>query len=193
MLTATHPNDPCKVCGKAFIRFSSFESAVICGKPRCVAGFTKGLEKARKDEKRAERAEFFRRKEEAKPRPKLMGEAQSAFNSFIRARDSALPCISCQRYHIGSYDAGHYLSVGARPELRFDEENVHRQCVPCNQHLHGNIALYRMQLVKRIGQEAVDRLEGPHLAKKYTAAELSAIKHDYRTRARALIKARENQ
>ena len=61
-------------------------------------------------------------------------EAQAAFNKFIRLRDHDQPCISCGRHHGGQYHAGHFLSVGARPELRFEELNVHKQCAPCNKH-----------------------------------------------------------
>jgi hypothetical protein len=128
-------------------------------------------------------------RERLKPRSKWMAEAQAAFNRYCRLRDAALPCISCDRFHAGAYDAGHYLSTGARPELRFHEANVHRQCVPCNQHLHGNLVLYRLGLIRRIGLEAVERLEGPHEPRKYSIDELREIRDTYRRRARELEKA----
>jgi hypothetical protein len=46
--------------------------------------------------------------------------------------------------------------------------------------------------VKRIGQEKVDWLEGPHAPKRYTIDELKAIKADYGGRVRALKKACES-
>ena len=52
--------------------------------------------------------------------------------------------------------------------------------------LHGNQAAYRAQLVREIGLERVDWLEGPHPAKKYTADELKAIRDEYRAKAREL-------
>lgn len=92
-----------------------------------------------------------------------------AFVLYQGLRLMRQPCISCGRYHQGKYDAGHYRSVGACPELRFCEINCFRQCVPCNQHKSGNIIEYRINLVKRIGADKVAWLERQdHEPKKYT-------------------------
>ena len=58
--------------------------------------------------------------------------------------------------------------------------------------LHGNQAAYRAQLVREIGLERVEWLEGPHPAKKYTADELRAIRDLYRAKLRELVKERAN-
>ena len=87
---------------------------------------------------------------------------QTEFNKYIRLRDKDKPCISCGRHHQGQYHAGHYRSVGACPELRYDERNCFKQCAPCNNHLSGNLIEYRINLVKKYGQSAVDFLEGKH-------------------------------
>jgi hypothetical protein len=50
----------------------------------------------------------------------------------------------------------------------------------------GNILEYRIRLVKKIGQSAVDWLEGPHEAKRYTIDELKEIKARYRRLLREL-------
>ena len=121
-----------------------------------------------------------------KPRGKWMAEAQTAFNAWIRARDSHLPCVSCGRMHEGQWHAGHFLTTGARPELRFDEQNCHRQCAPCNSHLHGNLVLYRPELIRRIGLAAVEHLEGHHEPKKWSISELKVIRDEYRTKLRAM-------
>jgi 5-methylcytosine-specific restriction endonuclease McrA len=126
------------------------------------------------------------RKEAVKPRSQWLREAQTAFNAYIRKRDESMPCISCGRFHDGQWHAGHYLSTGARPELRFDEANVWRQCQPCNTHLHGNLVLYRAELIRRIGLAEVERLEGPHQPCKWTVTELKAIRDEYRAKVRAL-------
>ena len=111
-------------------------------------------------------------------------EAQAAFNAWIRHRDDKLPCISCQRHHTGQYHAGHYRAVGSNPALRFEPLNVHKQCSVCNNHKSGNLTEYRINLLKRIGQQALDWLEGPHDAKKYTIEDLRQIRDEYRLKLR---------
>lgn len=143
-----------------------------------------------------ERREIKVRKEKLKSRADHMREAQQAFNAWIRERDRLLPCISCDATPNNSdlltgsrWDAGHYRSVGACRELRFEPLNVHRQCVRCNRDLSGNAVEYRIRLVRRIGADKVDWLEGPHEPKKYTVDELKAIKAHYRALLRDLQRA----
>ncbi|WP_421555718.1 recombination protein NinG [Pseudomonas kitaguniensis] len=144
--------------------------------------------KARKALADVERKEIKVRKEKLKSRADHLKDTQQAFNAWVRARDAALPCVSCGRHHEGKYDAGHYRTVGSNPALRFEPMNCHRQCSPCNTRLSGNIVNYRIELLKRIGAEAVEWLEGPHEAKKYTVAELKAMTADYRAKTRELKK-----
>ena len=167
---------------------------------QAVCNYTCGLaikdvnqEKARKSLARVERREIKVRKEKLKSRADHMRETQVVFNEFIRLRDAAHPCISCDSVSTddglitGSrWDAGHYRSVGACPELRFEPLNVHRQCVRCNRNLSGNAVEYRIRLVQRIGAEKLDWLEGPHEAQRYTVEELKAIKAKYRAMTREL-------
>ena len=150
-------------------------------------------EKARKSLAQVERREIKVRKEKLKSRAEHLREAQTAVNEFVRLRDAHLPCISCDSMPsdhdliTGSrWDAGHYRSVGACPELRFEPLNIHRQCVKCNRNLSGNAVEYRIRLVKRIGADKVDWLEGPHSARKYTVEEIKTIKADYRALTREL-------
>ena len=99
----------------------------------------------------------------------------TAVNAYVRTRDDKEPCISCGRYHEGQYHAGHYRSTGSSPALRFDLANIHKQCMPCNTHLHGNLIPYRVNLIQKIGLAEVERLEGPQEPKKYTIDELKDI------------------
>lgn len=84
---------------------------------------------------------------------------QIVFNTYIRLRDKGKKCISCDEWLLGKYDAGHYYSAGNYSFLRFNEDNVHGQCVHCNQHLHGNLIEYSKKLEKRIGKERYNELE----------------------------------
>ena len=127
------------------------------------------------------------RRERLKTRREHMAEAQAVFNVYIRERDAGLPCISCDSQPndndliTGSrWDAGHYRSIGACPELRFEPLNVHRQCVKCNRNLSGNAVEYRIRLVRRIGADQVEWLEGHHQPQRLTIENLQAIKTLYR-------------
>jgi len=121
-----------------------------------------------------------------KDRAHWIKKAQTAFNAFIRARDAGLPCISCQRHHVGQYHAGHYRSVGACAALRFCELQVWKQCAPCNNHLSGNIANYRIELIKRIGLENVEKIENYNEVRRFTIDELKAIEAEYKDKLREL-------
>lgn len=101
---------------------------------------------------------------------------QTVFNKYIRERDANQPCISCETEKQDiQYHAGHYLSVGARPEHRFNPLNCHKQCARCNNWLSGNVAQYRLAMVGMYGLEAVEALEADHKAKKYGAEALKVI------------------
>lgn len=116
--------------------------------------------------------------EDLKPLSYFANKAQKAVNALVRYRDRNEPCISCGRFHDGSYDAGHYRSRGAAPALRFNLDNIHRQCVPCNQHKSGNAIEYRMRLIQKIGIERVEWLEGPHEAPHWKKDDYLRIEAD---------------
>ena len=178
MLQAVTRPKPCRVCRQDFTPVRPLQ--VVCGL-KCARSLPVATRKAEKESRKATRAAL----EALKPLSYWVQQAQTAFNAWIRERDKDRPCISCGRFHVGSWDAGHYLTTGARPELRFDEANVHRQCVPCNQHLHGNLVMYRVGLLGRIGLAELTRLEGPHPPRRYRVDDLKAIRADYRARLKA--------
>lgn len=162
--------------------------------PDCIEGFAQAQaeKSARAQAKRAlmaakvDKALTKQKLAKLKSKAQWAKEAQTEFNRFIRLRDADQPCISCGRHHTGQYHAGHFLSVGARPELRFEESNVHKQCAPCNTHLSGNAVLFRKSLCERIGWKSVAWLEGPHAPRKDTVDTLIALKREYAAKARAL-------
>ncbi|CAI8984639.1 recombination protein NinG [Pseudomonas chlororaphis] len=200
MLAAKQPKPKkCRVpeCGASFVPQRLGQA--VCSPACAIADVPRNLDRAKvalgRVERRAkvaldkvERREIKVRKEKLKSRGDHAREAQQAFNEWIRLRDAALPCVSCGRHHDGQYHAGHYRTVGANPELRFEPLNVHKQCAPCNNHKSGDIVNYRIELVKRIGQDQVEWLEGPHSARKYTADELKALKTKYRELIKELKK-----
>lgn len=154
---------------------------VACS-PRCALD----VARARAVRKRRKETNVMRRGLLSNDRRHQMRKAQDAFNEYIRERDKDLPCISCGRYHDGQYHAGHYRTVGAHPELRFNELNCHKQCAPCNNHKSGNIVEYRINLEQRIGPEKLAWLEGPHESQKYTIDDLKEIYRLYKTKTKSL-------
>ncbi|SDG45638.1 Bacteriophage Lambda NinG protein [Pseudomonas extremaustralis] len=150
--------------------------------------------KARKSLAQVGRADIKVRKEALKSRGDHMREAQQAFNEYIRARDQAAGhlCISSGKpldWSGNAVDAGHYRSVGSAPHLRFDERNCHAQSKQDNRFLSGNAVDYRIGLIARIGQEAVDALESDQSVRKYTIEEIKAIKAEYQAKTRELKRA----
>jgi hypothetical protein len=142
-----------------------------------------------RDAHKSDRAKHKADKLKIKTRGQWVKEVQTQFNMYIRARDHDQPCISCQRFHTGQYHAGHYLTTGAHPELRFNEINCHKQCAPCNNHLSGNVGLYRENLISKIGVNLVEWLEGEHKPVKPTIDELKWLKQYYSQQAREAKKA----
>ncbi len=106
---------------------------------------------------------------------------QANFNKFIRLRDDRKTCISCNKQLIGKFDAGHFYNANNHWSSRFNENNVHGQCVMCNQHLHGNLLEYRKGLIERIGIGALSELELlSNKTRKFTIDELKEINEKYK-------------
>ncbi|WP_369464019.1 recombination protein NinG [Citrobacter braakii] len=177
-----HPvRDTQTVCG--------YECATAVGKAQTAKSRAEAqrVEKKRRlEEKKESRDRQAKKRLEVKPLSYFAKQAQQAFNEFIRYRDRHQPCISCGRYHDGQYHAGHFRTTGANPELRFNEDNCHRQCAPCNNHLSGNLTAYRPALIAKIGQARFDALMGPHELPKWKRDDYIRIRDDYRAKLKEL-------
>jgi hypothetical protein len=88
----------------------------------------------------------------------------------------------------GSFDAGHYRSRGSASHLRFNLLNIHKQCVKCNRFKSGNAVDYRIELIKRIGLENVEKLESDNKPRKFTIEYLKRLKKIFNKRARFHLK-----
>ncbi|EAN6732557.1 TPA: recombination protein NinG [Salmonella enterica subsp. enterica serovar Muenchen] len=185
----------CKCCNEWFI--PKYQNQYWCNE---ICGTKIALERRSKEREKAEKAaEKKRRREEQKQKDKLkirklalkprsywIKQAQQAVNAFIRERDRDLPCISCGTLTSAQWDAGHYRTTAAAPQLRFDERNIHKQCVVCNQHKSGNLVPYRVMLIERIGIAAVDEIESDHKRHRWTTEECKAIKAEYQQKLKDL-------
>jgi len=174
----------CRCCKTSFTPFSSTARACspLCGLTLAREDREKREKKAKADERKTDKV----KREKLKSRSDWAREAQTSFNAWVRARDTGNACISCGRHHQGQNHAGHYMSVGARPELRYEPLNVWLQCSPCNLHLSGNAVLFRKALLSKIGPEKLDWLEGQHPTRHYSIDDLKSIKQTYSAKAREL-------
>ena len=89
---------------------------------------------------------------------KLIKKLQPIFNKFIRLRDKGQNCISCGEY-AENYDAGHFYAVGGYSGLRFDEDNVHKECKRCNCFDESHLIGYAENLKKKLGDERYQALK----------------------------------
>lgn len=171
----------CKCCGASFVpQGLASWCSLPCAHKLAMALLAKKKAKEQRQERAATKAKL-------KTRADWLREAQAAINSWVRlVRDVDKPCISCGRQHEGKYDCGHYLSRGAHPNLAFVENNLAKQCAPCNQYLSGNQIRFRQGLIVRIGLEAVEALESDNEPRKYSISDLQAIKAEYSQRLRGL-------
>lgn len=172
-------------CRVKFFPQSSFHWACC---PGCAIEMVKA--KKKKDRVKADKIETRRMRDKLKTRGQHLKEAQAEFNKYTRLRDDKDPCISCQKFHPGQYHAGHYLTTSARPDLRFDERNCHKQCAPCNNHLSGNIQEYRKHLIRKIGEDQVVDMETGLVGRAdWSIDEIMAIRQLYKVKFNALRKA----
>ncbi len=160
------------------------------------------LEKVRRDKRKQNKKDLRDFNLKHRTKPQWIKITQAIHNKYVRLRDKDEPCISCGRYEHGitvksghghKFDCGHYLSVGARPELRFTEGNSAKQCCECNGGA-GNFTgkdytvqkAYRVNLIKKIGIERVEWLEGPHPMPHWTNDDIKEIGEKYKAKIKLL-------
>lgn len=183
----------CKCCGASFVPFG-IQS--WCG-PECGYKLSQvAVAKKKAKEKMQERAIDKAKREDLKNRYELIAEAQKWFNTVVRLEDADLPCISCGKIIVddgrpgGVWDAGHLLTRGSSPHLRFDRRNVHKQCKGCNRPGGTTRAAHRAGVEARIGLEALEALESDQDSRDYTKDDLRMIRDTNRKLAAQLKKQR---
>lgn len=85
--------------------------------------------------------------------------------------------------------AGHYYLSNLNASVRFDERNINLTCYRCNTYLHGNLAPYKENLVKKIGVEEFEKLTfQKNQVKKLSIIDLLEIKKEFQKKAKARAK-----
>ena len=169
----------CKICKQKFEpRYSSVQ--MTCSVDCSITYVNRKKEKEWKIEKKV-------LKEKLKTWSDYFKETQKVFNTFIRERDKLENCISSNRPLIGKFDAGHYFPAGSYKNLALDEDKCNGQSVHDNRDKHGNLAEYKIGLIKRIGKERFESLEKRRLIERhYSIPELILLKQEYKEKVRQL-------
>jgi hypothetical protein len=155
---------------------------VVCLNADCAALYAaqvraRKAKRAMVDEMRATKAKL----RALKPLRWHLARTQEACNAYVRLRDAGKPCICCGAPTVGELaEAGHYISRGAAPELRFDLDNINLQLQGCNR---GRTvpprARFQAHMLERIGPERLAALEGPHHPRKWTREELTELRAEF--------------
>ena len=183
----------CRSCGEQFIPFRTTD--IVCS-VQCAMSHVEKQNKKRVDrEAKEQRKKDKQRKQALKTKSEWLAETQTVCNKYIRERDKYEPCITCKKYDHeiddiftgGKWDAGHWQSRGAHPELRFHPYNIHKQCKKCNggsgkfSHKRKTVGQnYDENVLERIGQQMYDYLEGPQQAQNWSIEDIKEIKQYYK-------------
>ena len=79
-------------------------------------------------------------------------------HKYVRLRDEGKPCASCNTPYKSDFDAGHCYPAGKYSNLKFNEYNIHAQCIQCNRFKDGNEVAYLLNLENLIGANRVNEL-----------------------------------
>jgi Bacteriophage Lambda NinG protein len=155
-------------CKNCFNVFEKQRSLQYCCSMICA------IEHQNKMKKKLELSDWKKRKENIKESLQTLSDLkrilQDDINRLVRMIDYDQLCISSQRRPI-KRNSGHYYSVGAHPELRYNLLNIFLQSEHDNSYLSGNLLQYRENLKLLFGKKFLYELE--YLPSVYKSLNLS--------------------
>lgn len=160
-MTMQRQKKKCKKCNQDFKPFSTLENT--CS-PKCKRELAENRAQKREESVRRKReiskVSIIRDDIEHEERKVIIVAAQRVTNRLVKLRDWGKPCISCGKPHKADFEAGHFHSVGAHPELRLIMKNIHGQCSECNHEFNTELKdKYACQIVKRYGLDYWEELD----------------------------------
>ena len=180
--------------------FCSYDHMGQYGHERAVAGKQKQV-KAKKSATRKDKREFNRKDTAWQHK-----QCKTVFNRmrvleerlWFKKRDLEPECISCGKKNM-DWCCGHFKTVGAQSNLRYDRMNTYLQCNRyCNLGLSGNIAGnkttrgYRAGLLERfghdVGRRVIDYCESHTEAYKWDWLEMEEWRKTWSARIREIEK-----
>jgi hypothetical protein len=149
-------NKKCAICDEYFFPFKTTQR--VCS-VKCSIEFSNQKIKSEAIKKSRKRTNELKNEWETKTLSEWKIDLEKVFNRMIRIRDENYGCVSCGCNLKGTkYDAGHFYAK-TYGFLRFNEFNVHGQCVQCNQHKGSNALEYRQRITQRITIEQLQWLD----------------------------------
>jgi len=138
-----------------------YPSGRFCTKAHASDWAIENQKKGQKVINKIERKETRQKKKELMTRTEWYNRYQTLVNQYVvHVRDVGKPCCTCGTTNNIKYDAGHCFTRKARPDIRFDLFNIHKQCsVQCNQHGSGMRHEYKQFIVDTYGPLELIRLE----------------------------------
>lgn len=165
-----------KLCRQEFTPVRPLQ--YLCGEMSCTISYANASKSRREAQERTNERRLIR---EARDKQKKLSawlkDVERHCNKLVRYRDKDDGCISCGTRNPNiQYAAGHFRTVKAAPQLRFNLDNIHKQCnYRCNSMLSSNRENYEPALIKKIGQERVDALKNNNEIHRYTIEECKEL------------------
>lgn len=108
----------------------------------------------------------------------LRKKAWKLISEYVRRTANGV-CYTCgDKRHWKKQNCGHYIHKDA---LDYEINNLHCQCVRCNQWLSGNLGVYSEKLSKEIGSEEISLMrQRANQVKKWNVIELEEIIETYK-------------
>jgi hypothetical protein len=145
----------CKHCGEPFApKYSSFEK--YCDKEDCrIAYALEVVAKQKKAQKKQAEKKWKQQKAIlTENTTNWKNSLQKQINIIVRLIDKDLPCLARGKT-ANKYDAGHVISRGSNPTIRYNLHNIHRQSAQSN-HFQSDDVLLREGLIHEYGQDYMD-------------------------------------
>jgi hypothetical protein len=136
----------CKQCGKEFTAYNSLQK--VCSYQCSIA-----YEELHEIKKRFDKAKQAVKYDNAKK------TLQDLINKIVRLLDRGHDCItSSKKYGTYNVHAGHFYSVGAHPELRYNLLNIYAQADFENTYKGGNGVIYSLRLKEVFGEDVANEI-----------------------------------
>jgi len=117
--------------------------------------------KGKKEVAKKRKAKTQKMREGIETKRDLEKKLQPIINAIVREIDKDKGCVSCRNGWDAPFTsqkhAGHRLSVGSNPHLRFNLYNIYQQCQKCNSFKGGEPRDYDQGLEDHYGTDALNK------------------------------------